>query len=312
MTNPIYTCSQSELYTIARVGWNSCRQHLVDFADFKARYTDLYIDNRIAEMAAAQNLPDFQARNDASESQRVLLTELTRTILDQWQRLKRYIADAFPRSLQKTKLEAAGSTHYAKAANYNWDSVESLLVSATNFVNDNLATLTANENMPPNFQTKFNTYRTDFEAAHTTFIDSEETARIGRETKIVANNNVHRWLMNMFLDGQEIFKRQDAIKAQFVFDRVLQLASGSGSQGIKGYVTQSGSDIPIADVLITILQNGRTITTDSNGRYEMIQIANGTYNLSFEKTGYVTLLQEGQVVQVGTVGTLSVSLEAAP
>lgn len=304
-----YGSTQAELYTIARLGWNSCRQHLTDFADFKARYNETYIDNQLAAVNAAELLPDFQARNEPAEIIRIQLVEQVRLILDLWQRLKRYVADAFPRNQQKAKLEAAGSSYYNKASRNNWDSVQALLVNASSFITNNLTALTLNENMPPSFQTTFETAKSDFMLGHQAFLDNEEASRIGRQNKVEANNAVYTVLINMFLDGQEIFKRNSAVKAQFIFDRVLQLVSGSGNQGIKGRVAAAATDSPLTDVTVTVLQNSRTTTTNADGRYEMLQIANGTYTLRFEKEGYVTLTQENQAVQVGVVATLNVQME---
>lgn len=221
-----YKCSQGELYTIARMGWKNCRKQLPLFESFKARYNEAYIAARLAEVSSAEILPDYQARGEVAETLRIQLAELMLTILDTWQVLKRYIVDAFPRALRKAKLEAAGGQYYRKASNHHWTSVQALLVSGANFVAKNEAALMANENMPASFATNWTALQVDYMAMYQAFLEAQKSARLGRQTKVSANNAVYGLLIGMFLDGQVIFKRKGAIKALFTFDSALRLIRG--------------------------------------------------------------------------------------
>lgn len=100
------------------------QQHLNEFADFKARCTTAYIDDRLQEIEKAAYLPDDQARNEKYETLRIQLTEAGAECLKLFQYLKRYIADAYPEVLHKTKTDAAGQAYYEKAMNNNWDSMQ--------------------------------------------------------------------------------------------------------------------------------------------------------------------------------------------
>ena len=92
---------------------------MTDFTAFKAKYTAAYITAQLAEIDTAAYLPDEQARAAKAESERITLTQLADTCLANWQKLKRYIADAFSTEQQKPNLESAGSQYYEKAGNYN-------------------------------------------------------------------------------------------------------------------------------------------------------------------------------------------------
>ena len=108
MIRPTYKCAQQELYTVCRVAYKSCSAQLADFAAFKGRYTAAYITARLAEVEAAAKLPDDQARGEKSEVQRIQLLEKAATCTMLFQRLKRYIADAYPANLQKARNDSAG------------------------------------------------------------------------------------------------------------------------------------------------------------------------------------------------------------
>ena len=142
-----YSCSQSELYTACELGWNSCTQQLPLFADFKAKYTAQYIADRLVEIQAAENLPDEQTRNAVPEQYRIQLEQAAQTVLGSYQRIKRYIAEAYPPELQKPQLEAAGQLYYAAAAANNWDKVKLLLITTTTTTSNTMRTLTARRSL---------------------------------------------------------------------------------------------------------------------------------------------------------------------
>lgn len=308
MTTANYNCNTQELYSAARLGWDSCSEQLTDFASFKAKYTAALITAKLAEIDNAANLPDDQARAAKAESERISLTQIADTCLANWQKLKRYIADAFSPEQQKPNLEAAGYQYYEKAGNYNWDSLQGLLTSGQTYITANLAALQANQNMPAAFATSFQTDKTEFDTLHQQFLQSEELSQQGTETKIVANNLVYSNLISMFLDGQEIYKTNEVLKKQFVFDQVLNLVSGTGTAGVKGYITADDTNAPIVGARIEIEQNGKSATTDQDGKYQILQVGANTYNIKIGAEGFTSKLVENIVIKPGTVSTLSATL----
>jgi hypothetical protein len=308
MTTANYKCSQQELYTISRVAWKSCQTYLADFAAFSPRYDAALLTAAFAAIEAAAVLPDAQARGEKSELLRIQLAKLGNDSTDLYQRLKRYIAKAFAEDAQKTRLDAAGQMHYAGASSQNWDSVDALNTSASNFLAANSAALTANQNMPTTFQATFNAAKTAFAAAHTAFLSEEGGNPTDTQTKVAANNALYEDLMTMLLDGQEIFKRNDAVRKQFTFSELLYLASGAGTAGIKGYITDTATLFAIEGVHISIFGSKRTAETDNEGRYEISQLAAGVYNLTFVKKGYATVTLDGFEVKVGTSSSHSFAM----
>jgi hypothetical protein len=57
---------------------------------------------------------------------------------------------------------------------------------------------------------------------------------------------------------------------------------------IKGKVTDSDSGLPLAGVNIKTTPGTNTVTTNSNGDFEISQVTAGTYTITAEKSGYTT------------------------
>lgn len=310
MLRSAYPCPQQELYTIARAGWRSFLMYLTAFTLYKVKYTAAFAQARLDEIDAAADLPDDQARSADSEELRIKLQQAAKVCLNKFQTLKRYIADAYPPELQKPHTEAAGQKHYEKASNNNWDSVKGLVTSGINYLKQHQADLSNNDNMPNTFLAEFEDTKKAFAQLHDAFLTSEETAQIQTQTKIKANNEVYNKLMGMFLDGQEIFREDEAVKRKFIFADLLYLVGGAGTSGVKGYVTDAQTQQVINDVIVSIVFKDRSTQTDNEGRYQMLQIASGYYTLQFEKTGYQTLLIENHEVKTGITSQLDVTLQA--
>jgi hypothetical protein len=81
---------------------------------------------------------------------------------------------------------------------------------------------------------------------------------------------------------------------------------------IAGTVTDpSGAVVPGVTVTLkdTTTGSSRTTTTNDAGRYIFVNIAAGTYDMSFEKTGFATTKAAGQQVKVGISSTVNVPLQ---
>jgi hypothetical protein len=307
MALPNYRCSQQDLYTVTNLAWQSCLQHQAAFFNFSELYTEAFIQGKIQQVLDASNLPDEQARSSQSEILRIDLSKSATANLGNWQKLKRYISKAWAEEYQKARLEEAGQKYYLKAGNEDWESVKGLLSSGSNFIDNNVAALTANLNMPASFQTTFDDDKATFFQLHQQFLDSEESVRIETDNKINANNAVYKDNISMCLDGQEIFKDNEAVKRQFVFDQLLNLASGTGTAGIRGTVTDSATNLPIENVNLTFQEVDKGTTTDQDGKYIITQVAAGDYHVVITANGYQTQTIS-QKVKVGTISTLNIQL----
>jgi type 1 fimbria pilin len=94
---------------------------------------------------------------------------------------------------------------------------------------------------------------------------------------------------------------------------VLPAWAQSASSGtVAGTVTdQSNAVVPGATVTLTDTTTNtvRTTTTNKDGRYTVVDVPPGIYNVSISKTGFATTKTEHQEVTVGSSLTLNLSLQ---
>ena len=311
MTIKTYNCSQQALYDVCRAGWASCTTYLAEFTSFSPLYTASFIADKLEKVDAAQALPDAEQRTEDSRTLRVELKNKTTEALEQWQRLKRYITKAYPADQLEIKLDAAGQAHYNKAAKDDWGAAANLLTDAVAFATTNSADLELNSNMPPGFPAAYAAIKTAFDALHQSYITTSQTDEVQTQTKITANNGIHAAIMSMFLDGQRLFKNNEAVKKLFTFDQVLLTVTGPGLQGVKGDVTEDGTDLPVANAAVAFSgPTNKTVQTDAEGHYECPQLAAGTYTLQVTAPGYAPLTLNNIEVETGVMKTVDVVVTA--
>ncbi|MBI4929827.1 MAG: hypothetical protein HY841_03625 [Bacteroidetes bacterium] len=148
---PEYRCTQQELYQVCLLTWGSYLENVSDFTNENTTYTLLLGQNNRAAVLAAKAMPDFQQRDEASETLGVELKEAADECLIKWQSLEGYIKKGFKENVWKAKLEGAGSAHYEKAGNNNWEEVSALMEAGKKFIADHAAKLTTPGGMPAGF-----------------------------------------------------------------------------------------------------------------------------------------------------------------
>ncbi len=109
------------------------------------------------------------------------------------------------------------------------------------------------------------------------------------------------------LDGQEIFKSEDAVLKQFVFEQVLNLVSGTGTAGFKGNGTDAVTNLPLAEVLFYIKSSDKTTISGPDGKFSLTGLAAGDYEITASKEGYQDK-KFTQTVKTGTVSNLDIGL----
>lgn len=312
MSNNNYRCSQSALYQIGRNIYASLLQYLPSFTNFKPKYDAAFITAGNLAIVTAENTPEFQARSAQAEvNYNLLCTSLT-TTTTLWQSLKRYILATFPTIDHKARIEEAGALFYEQASAKDWDAARSLLIGANNFITLHSATLLTGQNMPPAFQATFQTETDTFIDALTTFQQSEETVKVSTAEKINMNNQIYAAIIEICLDGQIIYKNTPEIKDQFTFTSVLELVSGIGTTGFKGYIMDNINNIPVPNATITTNPPTKTKTTDPDGYYEIIQIPTGQYTVLVNAPNYQPFAIANYQVDTGITHNLSIPLQPNP
>lgn len=309
-----YHCTQQQLYAIFRLGWNAVTDFLTDFTAFKGKYIAAFVTARLADIDAAEALPDQEQRNEDSRTLRVNLKNKATECLNLWQRTKRYITEAYPEDQLEIKLDAAGQGHYRRASQDDWSAAQRLMLDGNTFILANTADLTAGGNMPAAFAATFTTAKTEYDTLYNDFLNAGQNDEIETQTKITANNEIHKQLMSMFLDGQEIFKTNEAVKKLFTFDQVLLTVAGPGIAGARGSVKDSvtGQLITVVASLQFTGPTNMTVTTNEDSRFEASPLATGSYMLVVTAEGYEILQITEVDIETGTIKTLNIILTPLP
>lgn len=253
--------------------WQSYAENQPDFEAFKTIYTAQFGADALLEVEAAKKLPDFQARNQQTETAYINMVETSKNCLSAWRALRSYIKSSFPTNLQKPEIEAAGEDHYMKALKRNWSETELMLVSAINYLGAHTAELTAG-GMPATFAADMDTLHSDFAGLYSKFTDFEQDEHEGTDAKVNANNAIYTKTMAMGEDGQLINESDPAKRERFIFARIKELittsSSGSGIPAdvveLAFYVTNSETESPIngAEVTLSDLPVGDTLVRSTN------------------------------------------------
>lgn len=223
---PLFHCTYGECFAAIFIIWDSYSAHLISFSDENTRYNANMAVSRKAENQAAKDLPDGQARYAEAESLRIALVKKHDTVIGFWNSLEGYIRKAYRISdTVKPRLEEAGSGHYDKAVNENWNESSLLLLSGKNFINLHAAELTNDGGMPAAFPANYVTNMDTFDANFLTFKAEQQAAQVETDIKLNATNDIYKKTIGMMEDGKHIFRKQPSIKDEFIWDKVISLIS---------------------------------------------------------------------------------------
>lgn len=294
-----YRCSQSDLYTVCETIAGTYTDHSASFEAYSSLYTATTGTDLLAEIAAARLMPDESQRNATHAVLRKDLDNLRVNCLSLWQQLTSYIRDGFAPEVYDNMIDSAGHAYYESALGGNWDSVRSLMDSASSFITTEAADLTTG-GMPAGFDASVTTAKDDFAAKHDAFLQSEEASRISTDKKIEANNNIYRQTIRICEDGKRIYRQEASVRLEFTFDRVLDLVRNSQTgHGVSGNTTDAATEDVLGQVELTLerLQDDGTyveegtLDSDNAGFYKFNGVVDGSYRMTVAKTGYVTLEQ---------------------
>ncbi|MCW5909370.1 MAG: carboxypeptidase regulatory-like domain-containing protein [Chitinophagales bacterium] len=283
---PKYRCKQTELYAVVTAYIVSLTENLPAFTAHNTMYNPVNLAAFQAQLDAAKALPNFQQRNEPSETLRVLIKEQAEKSINKWRALRTYIERSFPPALIKPKLEAAGWSYLAQANAFNWEEIVELLDSGYEFITANEPALTAN-GMPPAFPAEYQAEQAAYMAFFNQLSDTTLDQRQQTDEKINANNALYDELIRIGKDANVIFRNNPALLERFTFTKVLALVSSPGPATLKGNVTDVAEN-PIPDVSVYLQELDLEVFTDATGTYLTGNISSGTYTVTFSKEGFVT------------------------
>jgi hypothetical protein len=305
----IYSCTKKLLYSICTTCWNSCSNYVTDFTSFKAFYTPQFISTQLQAIEDAKALPDSRQIIAARRNARVNLIAAADIVKSNWQNLKVYITKAYSKDLAPAMLDAAGADLYRKVSANNWGAITALIDAANTVIADNLADLTANNNMPETFQATFQTAGENCIGLATTFFEADNAKKFVVQNKLAANNAIYESTIEMLKDGQQIFKDNAAVKPFFVFSEQAAVQEGKNTASVYGYI-KNDAKLPVVGATVTSKELGYSAITNEKGRYSITRMVEGDYTLTITCPGYVS--QDIQVTVVaGTKTKATVTLASA-
>ena len=310
MTKNDYNCSQQELYSTGRIAWNLCADNLEPFTALKAKYTEGYVTQNLADIEAADDMPDDRARYAPTAAARLELVQAKDAVITCFNVLKRYIFDAYPADMRKTMNAAAGQGYFAKANDGSWINVSSLLSSAIPFMEANMTALIANDNMPATFADNFKAVKKTFETKLKDYNDADKVGSKLTNEKIDLNNAIFGTMTSMLSDAQSIFVQNPSLAKEFVFANLVLQTRGVRQSGINGKVTQVDKKKAIENAVITLVDGDKSVKTPKDGRFELFPVGAGTYTLTIECVGYETVTVKKFVVKTGVMSRLNVVMTA--
>lgn len=297
-----YNCTQTELYAICRLGWKMVKNKQVDVVVIYPDYTVLYIDGKIADIKAAEELPDFQSRDLAPESSHIILKQVADPAIQQWKLLERYIIRSFQTNpdLIKPNVEAAGKDYYEAATrdNPNWEDLQQMMLSGNTYITNNLAILTS---MPATFPADYATAKANFDTKYDEFTLAEAEGPEKTSEKIEANNKIFDDLMLMLGDIGAVAPTAE-LQKEFTFTYLKGIISSPGAAGLKGEITEEGTGTKLQGVLLRLSPRDRETSTDEIGVYVFGSIPAGKYVLEISLDGYETKI-DNIVIQAGVTST---------
>ena len=150
--------------------------------------------------------------------------------------------------------------------------------------------------MPATFAATYTAAKDAFGTKHAEFLQAEETAKVLRDKKVTANNNLFQAAMAMCEDGKKIFRKDPAVRDQFTWTTVQALIKGTqSSHSVKGVITDAVTALPIEGAKVAVLDmdgvlvEGKELISELDGSYKIIGLKNGQYKLQVEADGYDTV-----------------------
>lgn len=278
----VFRGTYDALYEACDILAISMTEEIAKLSAFKAKYDAAFVAAFLQKIADARAIEDEEQRVAKHSLLRVALVKHTNEdIQDALGDLRLYIRDAYAnKEVREIKLSVAGFDDYAKAMNYNWEVLKSLMIKADTFITDNLADLTANNNMPVAFPATFTALKEAVATKVPEYLNERENTPQGTQEKIKASNELYEDAIAICEDGAHVFRNDAAKQKQFVWDDIIEIVTPAGKAGLKFDVKEDTVNTPIGGVTAKIQREGDpelSTVTDALGKGAFTNLKEGKY-----------------------------------
>ena len=297
------------LFAASRLGWNQCSDNLAVFKEVSNIYTPTYVANALKAIDDAEKIPGQGNRAGRRSSMRVSLKTAQEKGLANWQQLKGYIEKAWTNdvAMLKAKLAEAGLGLYRMAMGGKWREVSKLLRQGADFIADNKDALLAGDNMPADFEKKYENDMNVFNAQWNNYGSIGSTNEVDTSVRTKANNGVYNSLKVMLSDGKRIFAKDAAEKKQFSYINLLRQSGYGGSAGMRVELTTGKAKLPVANVEAVSSDDKYEGVTDSKGLLVIRKMKEGEHTFTFAADNFQPLTVTIEL-KAGVVSKFSYSL----
>lgn len=291
--NPNLPCALQYYWQFALLGWGHCKSNLSRFSAESPRYTEQFVDEQIAFIKEMKALPDLASRAATPRGVLLALKGARQSVSDMAARLDKAINYSFKEAtVAAAQRSAAGLVGLAEASLSDWAAASRFIETANTYLAANLQKLVDAGAVNPDFATNFASVGVAFDGIWNDLQAKRQKATDG--TKAVADGiqRIKAELNPMFQDAALYFKYEPALRQLFTQDYLLSQVRSGKTAGIRGRIAWASDDLPIAGVLVEVLNfPGKTATTNAKGRYAL-KIAAGEYRLRFTSPGTAPFEQQ--------------------
>lgn len=308
MSKPTYPCSQANLYTACRLIVKACGAILTDLTALKPKYTQTFFDELSDRIDAADMLPDLAARQSLSKRLNLDLKAARDKVLSKFGILQSYIDESFEADKIKIMYEEAGSGRITKVKKDNWTEMTQLMSSLLLFFDTHHDVLTANNNMPAQFETDFRALIDETKGIKNASEAADTASNEKKDEKIDANNDIFTTIMAILTDTQRMYQDTPAKAKSYTFAAFESQTHGVRNAGLAGKIMRNINKFALKDARITIQDFDKVAISDDKGRFEITPLSSGKYTIIIEKEGSVTQIFKDFVIKTGVTSRLNVEL----
>jgi Carboxypeptidase regulatory-like domain len=310
----IFSCSVPDFYNACRIGSPKIRSQFPALMAFKQRFEIGQLDAFDAAVDAADLLPDYAARRIFAEIAKLNVIAARQKITNRFSKLVSYIDDCTEADKRQLMYDAAGAGYLNDAKKNKWGSVTSLVSSELGFFDTYSAVLTANKNMPPQFEADARAECLAFKPLYSALTAAESDVNAKKDEKTGINNDLYTTFLDFLTNTRLALEDNDPETAkQFTFANFVSQAKAVKIASLVGKVTLDKEGTLVAKgVVVSLLGTAKAVETDAKGLYDFGSLAVGKYVVSFQKEGLLTQSFEKFAIKSGTTSRLNVVMETNP
>ncbi|MBK7856295.1 MAG: hypothetical protein IPJ79_16660 [Bacteroidetes bacterium] len=236
-----YPCSQTQLYTVAEMAWNTHLLYIGDFTAFLPKYSVKHFEEMINLI---HNTRDIKIKQDLNKDVTKAKTDLINAkdeMLICYKSLKEYIKEGG--HFEHLRLFKP-TAKYRKACNNNWKECYDIAGFLTNSVDNTLIMLNNEGITPAGFSEQCKSVADNYFAAYQKLYISKRTAYELSGKKVIYCNSIYTELTTMLRHAQIIYSKKPEMQAVFCFDRMLKIQKRKGK--VVGEIQPSKAKNPLA------------------------------------------------------------------